>query len=159
MTRRINSQGLDIIKRFEGLKLRAYRCPAGVWTIGYGSTRDVHPGAVIAVSEAVERLGDDLKGAASAVERLVRVPLNDNEFGALVSIVFNIGAGAFEHSTLLRKLNSGDRAGAANEFKRWNRGGGRVLAGLVRRRAAENALFRDPPAHEFVSDLDRQHGG
>jgi GH24 family phage-related lysozyme (muramidase) len=96
---------------------------------------------VITQAEADERLRDDLGDAEAAVERLVTVPLNPNEHAALVSLVFNIGSGAFSHSTLLRLLNGGNRAGAARQFKRWNRGGGKVLNGLVKRRAAETALF------------------
>ena len=137
-----NQAGIDLIKRFEGVKLRAYRCPAGVWTVGVGSTRDVHAGMVITQAEADARLREDLSDAEEAVERLVNVPLNPNEHAAIVSLVFNIGAGAFSHSTLLRLLNGGDRAGAARQFKRWRRGGGKVLNGLVKRRAAETALFQ-----------------
>ena len=139
---KVNQAGIDLIKRFEGVKLRAYKCPAGVWTVGVGSTRDVHAGMVITQTEADERLREDLQDAEAAVERLVKVQLTDNEFSALVSLVFNIGSGAFSHSTLLRMLNSGDRKGAALQFKRWNRGGGKVLPGLVKRRAAETALFQ-----------------
>ena len=144
--RHINKAGLNLVKQFEGLKLRAYRCPAGVWTVGYGSTRDVHAGMVITQAEADQRLRDDLKDAEEAVERLVKVLLNDNEYSALVSFVYNVGASAFSHSTLLRMLNSIDKRSAALQFKRWNRGGGKVLKGLVRRRAAEAALFLEPVA-------------
>ena len=137
-----NAAGLDLIKRFEGVKLRAYRCPAGVWTIGVGSTKGVHEGMVITQAEADERLRDDLQDAEDAIERLVTVPLNENEHAALVSLVFNIGAGAFSHSTLLRLLNGHERIAAAAQFKRWNKAGKRVLSGLVKRRAAESALFK-----------------
>ena len=136
-----NQAGIDLIKRFEGVKLRAYRCPAGVLTVGVGSTKGVREGMVITQAEADERLRDDLGDAEAAVERLVNVPLNPNEHAAIVSLVFNIGSGAFSHSALLRLLNGGDRAGAARQFKRWNRGGGKVLNGLMKRRAAETALF------------------
>jgi lysozyme len=140
-----NQAGIDLIKRFEGVKLRAYRCPAGVLTIGVGSTKGVHAGMVITQAEADERLRDDLQDAEEAVERLVKVPLNENEHAALVSLVFNIGAGAFGHSTLLRLLNGHERIAATAQFKRWNRGGGKVLPGLVKRRAAETALFVAAP--------------
>ncbi|AFL75382.1 lysozyme [Thiocystis violascens] len=142
--RHVNAAGLALIQRHEGLTLRAYRCPAGVWTIGYGSTRDVTPGLVIDLAEADRRLRQDLRAAERAVAAAVRVPLNDNEFSALVSFVYNVGAAAFADSTLLRRLNGGQRADAARQFARWNRGGGRVLPGLITRRAAEVALFRAP---------------
>ena len=142
--RRINQAGLDLVKRFEGLKLRAYRCPAGVWTVGHGSTKGVHAGQVITPAEAEARLRDDLQDAEEAVERLVRVPLTDNEFSSIASLAFNIGEGAFASSTLLRLLNDGDHKAAAAQFSRWSRGGGRVLPGLARRRVAEAALFRTP---------------
>lgn len=142
--RKINQAGIDLIKRFEGLKLRAYTCSGGVLTVGYGSTKGVKKGMVITMTEAEERLREDLADAEGAVERLVSVPLTDNEFGALVSLVFNIGAGAFETSTLRRLLNGGQRTDAALQFIRWNRAGGRILSGLTRRRIAEAALFRSP---------------
>jgi lysozyme len=140
-----NAAGLALIKRFEGLKLRAYTCSAGVWTIGYGSTRAVRPGMVITQADADARLREDLSDAEEAVAILIDVPLSPNEFSALVSLVYNIGAGAFGSSTLRRLINSGDRKGAALQFKRWNRGGGQILNGLVKRRAAETALFVAAP--------------
>jgi lysozyme len=140
-----NAAGLALIKRFEGLKLRAYTCSAGVWTIGYGSTRAVRPGMVITQADADARLREDLSDAEEAVAILIDVPLSPNEFSALVSLVYNIGAGAFGSSTLRRLINSGDRKGAALQFKRWNRGGGQILNGLVKRRAAETALFVTAP--------------
>jgi len=134
-----------IVAEFEGLRLEAYLCPAGVLTIGYGHTGpDVFHGQVITKEEAADLLYTDLNKFRQAVVSLVDVPLNSNQFGALVSFVYNVGIGAFKASTLLRKLNQEDYEGAANEFKRWNKGGGQVLRGLVRRRAAEEALFRLP---------------
>lgn len=141
---RTNQSGIDLIKRFEGYRGRAYRCAAGVWTIGWGSTRNVRPGMSITEDEAEQRLRADLVDAENAVAKFVTVPLNDNEFSALVSLVFNIGAGAFKTSTLRRYLNEGLRQQAADQFLRWNRAGGRVLEGLNRRRAAERALFLTP---------------
>lgn len=131
----------EIVKEFEGLRLEAYKCPADVWTIGYGHTRGVIPGDVITEKEAEIFLAEDLEDAESAVNEYVEVKLNQNQFDALVSFVYNLGAGNFKSSTLLRKLNAGDYLGAANEFKRWNKAGGKVLNGLVRRRAAECNLF------------------
>ena len=135
----------DIIKRFEGCKLTAYRCPADVWTIGYGSTRNVKEGMVISEAEAFARLMMDMQEAGEAVESYVKVPLNDNQFAALVSFVFNVGAGAFRKSTMLKMINSGQYLTAAEQFNRWTKAGNQVLPGLVKRRAAERALFERKP--------------
>jgi len=141
MTKTIGKAGLDLIKSFEGLKLKAYLCPANVWTIGYGHTKTAKSGVVIDEATATQLLISDVAFAEKAVNRLVQKPLNQNQFDALVSFVFNCGEGAFRSSTLLKKLNSGDYSGAHTEFAKWNRGGGKVLAGLTRRRSAEAALF------------------
>lgn len=144
--RRINAAGLNLIKEFEGLRLKAYKCPADVWTIGYGSTGShVTPGLVITEARAEELLREDLTRFERAVDKMAS-PATDNQFAAMVSLAFNVGEGdgGFKTSTLRRKHNEGDYAGAANEFKRWNRAGGRVLAGLSRRRAAEAQLYRTP---------------
>lgn len=140
--RRISAEGLDLIKQFEGLRLKAYLCPAGVATIGYGSTGPhVRMGMTITEGEAEELLVRDVarfeKAVAAAAPKA-----SDNEFAAMTSLAFNIGEAAFARSTLLRRHNAGDKAGAADEFKRWVRAGGKVLPGLVRRRAAEAALYR-----------------
>lgn len=139
--RQINKAGLDLIKSFEGLRLKAYQDSVGVWTIGYGHTKTATPGMVISEPEAEAMLRNDLAEAQGAVERLVKQPLNDNEYAALVSFVFNLGSGNFSRSTLLKKLNAGNRKGAADQFLVWNKAGGKVLAGLTRRRQAERALF------------------
>lgn len=139
---RYHLQNLEIIKKWEGLYLEAYLCPANVWTIGYGHTKTAVPGMRITESEAEDLLRQDMEWVEEAVNRLVAVPLTQNQYDALCSFTFNVGAGALGKSTLLKKLNAGDYAGAANEFPRWNRGGGRVLRGLVNRRADEQALFR-----------------
>jgi len=145
MPRRISDAGLGLIKEFEGLRLDAYRCPAGFWTIGYGHTGpDVFRGKTITEAEADALLREDVRTAEAVVDRSVTVPLSDNAFSALVPFVFNIGATAFAHSTLLRKLNAGDVVGAADEFPKWRLSNGKVLSGLVRRRAAERALFLTP---------------
>ena len=136
---------LRLIKRFEGCKLTAYRCPADVWTIGYGSTRGVKEGMVISEAEAFARLMMDMQEAGEAVESYVKVPLNDNQFAALVSFVFNIGAGAFRKSTMLKMLNQGAYSAAGVQFDRWTKAGNQVLPGLVKRRAAERALFEKKP--------------
>lgn len=137
----INQQGLELIKKFEGCQLEAYLCPAGVPTIGYGHTRTAEIGQTVTEAEAEALLREDAKEAEEAVQRLVCVPLTENQFSALVSFVFNVGQGAFENSTLLKMLNAGATT-AANQLLRWNRGETRQeLYGLTRRRNAERALF------------------
>ena len=138
------SPSLELIKLFEGLRLEAYLCPADVWTIGYGHTKDVKRGDKITQAEADAFLELDMGWVREAVRELVTAPLNTNQEAALYSFIYNVGAGAFANSTLLRRLNNGTYLGAANEFKRWNKGGGKVLNGLIRRRTAEEALFRKP---------------
>lgn len=140
--RRINKAGLDIIKKSEGLRLKAYYCPAGVLTVGFGSTGPhVKPGMVITEAEAEQLLLDDLKRFEDAVAKACPVATS-NQFSAMVSLAFNIGTSAFAGSTLAKKHNAGDYAGAAAEFARWNRGGGKVLPGLTKRRAREAQLYR-----------------
>ena len=138
---RISQTGLDLIKTFEGLKLESYKCPAGVWTVGYGHTRTTKPHQRITEQQAETLLREDVAAFERAVEQAVTVDLAQHEFDALVSFAYNVGSGAFAKSTLVRKLNAGDKAGAAREFDRWNKAGGRELPGLARRRAAERALF------------------
>lgn len=144
--RRINAAGLEILKDAEGLELKAYVCPAGKWTIGYGSTgAHVKPGMVITEAEADVLLALDLDRFERWVERHCQ-PATDNQFSALVSFAFNLGEGALADSTLRRKHQAGDYAGAAAEFARWNKakvkGVLKVLPGLTARRAAEAALYR-----------------
>lgn len=140
--KQIGKAGLDLVKSFEGLKLRAYLCPAKVWTIGYGSTGPhVTPGKVITDAQANDLLQDDLDRFEKAVTRLVTVPLTQNQYDALVSFAFNVGISALERSTLLKRVNARLFDQARAEFSKWNRAGGRPLAGLTRRRAAEAALF------------------
>lgn len=139
--RQVNAEGLRLIKNYEGFRERAYLCPAGVWTIGYGHTGGVNEGDTVTREEAERLLRSDLRHAEGAVSRLIRVPLTDNEFSALVSFVYNCGAGALQTSTMRAHLNGGRRLAAADEFWRWCQAGGRKLPGLVRRRADERALF------------------
>lgn len=133
----------ELIKLFESLKLEAYVCPAGVLTIGYGHTGpDVKVDTKITEEQADKLLVMDvLNKAAYYVDTFVKVDLNQSHYDALVSLVFNIGGGNFRASTLLRKLNNWDYEGAAAEFPKWRKGGGKVLPGLVKRRALEQALF------------------
>ena len=132
---------VPIIKEFEGCKLKAYLCPAGVWTIGYGHTDGVKEGDEITQQEADRLLADDVHSFTAGVQRLVTSDINRNQLGALVSFSFNLGLGNLRHSTLLKLVNAGDFVGAANQFPRWNKAGGKVLAGLTRRREAERKLF------------------
>ena len=141
MVCKMQTVNYEIIKEFEGLRLEAYKCPADVWTIGYGHTNKVKQGDAITTGEAEVLLALDVQEAERAVNAYVDVDINQNQFDALVSFVYNLGAGNFKSSTLLRKLNQGDYLGAANEFERWNKAGGKVLNGLVRRRKAESNLF------------------
>jgi len=145
---RINDEGLRIIKQFEGLRLRAYLCPAHVWTIGYGHTGpDVHQGAQIDEARAEDLLRADLARVEQGVAHMTRgLGLNENQFSALVSFAYNVGLAALRTSKLLRKIHDEDFFGAGLEFPRWNKAGGRVLPGLVERRAAERALFETPLA-------------
>lgn len=144
---RTNAAGLDIIKRFEGLRLRAYLCPAGKWTIGYGHTGDVKRGDAITEHQADAILAVDVDTAERDVAELVKVELTDNEFSALVSFVFNFGRAKFAASSLLRLLNEGRKAEAAAELPKWKHAAGRVTPGLVRRRLAERELFLKGDAH------------
>jgi GH24 family phage-related lysozyme (muramidase) len=133
---------IDIIKKHEGLRLEAYMpTPNDVWTIGYGHTHTTKQGMKITAGQAESLLRKDTLWVEKAVNKLVVVPLTQNQFDALSSLVFNIGEGAFSTSTLLRLLNSGDYEGAANQFSRWNKQKGRVLNGLTRRRQEERQLF------------------
>ena len=141
---RTSQRGVDLIKRHEGLRLTAYPDPATggePWTIGYGTTTGVRPGMTISSARAEEMLQADLQRFESAVGRLVTVPLNQHQFDALVSFTYNLGEGNLRSSTLLKKLNAGDYAGAAAQFERWVTAAGEPLPGLVKRRAAERAMF------------------
>ncbi|MBT9313073.1 lysozyme [Leptothoe kymatousa] len=149
-SRQTNASGVSLIKSFEGLRLRAYQDAVGVWTIGYGTTRGVKPGQEISEAQAESLLKTDLTRFEKSIIQAVRVPINDNQFAALVSFTYNVGSGAMKSSTLLKKLNRRDVYGAAKEFPRWNRAGGRVLAGLTRRRNAEKALFLGQDYRRFL---------
>jgi len=138
-----SEKGLALTRQFEGCRLTAYQDQVGVWTIGYGHTGpDVTPGLTITEEQSKALLAKDVCGAAASVNNLVTVKLSQDEFDALVDFVFNLGAGAFRGSTMLRRLNSGDFEGAAAQFERWSRAGGVIVAGFLRRRHAEESLFR-----------------
>jgi lysozyme len=143
----INNAATALIKEFEGCKLSAYKCPAGVWTIGYGTTAGAgigvtpHDGMKITQDQADHYLNITLTNFAREISPSITQPINENEFGAFVSLAYNIGAGAFKKSSALRYFNAGDKAKAADAILMWNKAGGKVLSGLVRRRTAERALF------------------
>jgi len=143
----MTDEGLDLIKLYEGYSSSPYLCPAAHWTIGYGAiwgmdnkrvTEDHHD---INEDQADYLLRRDVKKSEIAVLRHIRVPLEDGQFNALCSFVFNLGSGALQSSTLRRKINKGDYIGASNEFKRWVFAGGRKLKGLIKRREHERLMF------------------
>ncbi|WP_353613941.1 lysozyme [Mangrovibacter phragmitis] len=142
----IDEIGLNLIKSFEGCRLTSYQDSVGVWTIGYGSTypvdgKKIGPGMKIDQETAERLLRGDVVQFEQAVNKLVKVKLTQGQFDALVSFSYNLGTRSLSTSTLLRKLNSGDYKGAADEFPKWCRAGGQILGGLVRRRNAERELF------------------
>ena len=137
-----SEKGFDLIRKYEGLQLATYVCPGGKLTIGYGHTGpDVTEGRRINVEEANALLEHDVERFERAVNELVRVPMTQGMFDALISFSFNLGAGSLKSSTLLKKLNADDLDGAANEFVKWNKAKGNVLAGLTERRKSERELF------------------
>ncbi|CDL81817.1 lysozyme [Xenorhabdus szentirmaii] len=140
----ISENGINEIKTYEGLKLKAYPDPAtgaAPWTIGYGHTKGVKPGQVITAQQAEIFLHQDLNPIYGAIQRLIKVPLTQGQFDALCSFIFNVGISNFMNSTLLRKLNSGDYQRAAEEFLKWDRADGRELPGLRVRRESEQKMF------------------
>jgi len=150
MTGRIKTgeSGLNLIKGYEGLRMTAHYAPTEEWTVGYGHTSTARHGMSVTESDAERLLRDDLSPIESLLAETVRAPLNQNEHDALISLIFNIGEENFRHSTVLRKLNAGDKLGAAAAFEMWTKahvnGELVTLDGLVRRRAAEKSLFLMP---------------
>jgi len=146
----ISQEGLSLIKKFEGCKLESYKCAAGVWTIGYGSTHGITEGMSISQERADMLLLEDVEKFEQAVNDLVEVSLEQNQFDALVSWTFNLGPANLKNSTLLKVLNSShvDWNDVPEQIKRWNKAGGKVLEGLVRRREAEALLFEGKEWHE-----------
>lgn len=139
---KISAAGLALIKSFESLELKAYLpTDKDVPTIGYGHTQFVKMGDTCTETQAEQWLREDCAWAEDCVTNGVHVDLSQNEFDALVSLVFNIGCTAFKNSTLLKLLNANDKEGAMGQFRRWNRQAGQELAGLTRRRAAEERMF------------------
>lgn len=149
--RPVNKAGIDLIKSFEGLFLKPYLDPIGIPTIGYGIIKYPSGKAVtmkdaaITEDKATEYLKHEVDLKSTAVEKMVKVPLNDNEFAALTSFAYNVGVNALQTSTLLKLLNSNaDKVAVADQFLRWNKAGGKELPGLTRRRQAERSLFLQP---------------
>jgi lysozyme len=137
----ISQEGLSLIKKFEGCELKAYRCPADVLTIGYGITKNVTEDMEITQQEADEMLNEEITEYEEYVNNMVKVPLEQNQFDALCSWVYNLGPTNLEKSTLLKLLNAGDYHLIPSQIRRWNKAGGETLTGLIRRREAESLLF------------------
>jgi lysozyme len=146
MNMKMTEEGLALIRRFEGFRSQAYRDAVGVWTIGYGHTAMAGPPTVtagqrISADEAVALLARDVQRLADGVAAVVRQPLSDQQFSALVSFAYNVGLGNFRKSSVLKAVNAGDFAAVPRRLNLWVKAGGRTLPGLVKRRAAEGALF------------------
>src|SRR5690606_5549278 len=142
----VSPSGVDLICNFEGLRLKAYDDGVGVWTIGFGTTKypngiRVKKGDTCTLDQAKAYMQNDLKSFEQTVNNTVKVPLNQNQFDALVSLAYNIGSTAFKNSTLVRRLNEGNYKAAANQFDVWVNAGGKRMQGLVNRRTTEKALF------------------
>lgn len=143
-----SNTGIELIKRFEGCRLNAYQDSVGVWTIGYGHTKNVKKGMLITQDQADKFLKEDLKVYENYVKTYVSYNINQNQFDALVSFTYNVGGGNLQKSTLLVYLNQGKITFAANEFDKWTYAGGKKLTGLVNRRKAEKELFLS----DFISN-------
>jgi len=140
-----SEKGIELIKSFESLRLKAYKCPAGVWTIGYGHTKDVKANMVISPQQAESLLREDIARVESEVNKMTAyVGLSQEQFSALVSFAFNVGIGALRGSTLLKKVRQNPQDPTIREeFCRWVKSKGATLMGLVRRRKAEADLYSD----------------
>ena len=137
-----SNEGISLIQKFEGCELKAYQCSAGVWTIGYGHTKNVIEGMTITKEQAEQMLVDELHEYENYINEYVTTALSQNQFDALVSWVYNLGPANLKASTMLKVLNSGKYEDVPAQMKRWNKAGGKVLEGLIRRREAEACLFR-----------------
>tara|TARA_Y100000310_G_scaffold130837_1_gene129949 strand:- start:178 stop:612 length:435 start_codon:yes stop_codon:yes gene_type:complete len=138
---KVSQDCIDLVKFFEGFEAKAYLCPASVWTIGYGRTRNVKEGDVVNEKQAERDLLEELEEFGHQVSSTVKVSLEQSQFDALTSWTYNLGVGNLQSSTLLKKLNSGDKNSVPSEMLRWNKAAGKVLAGLTRRREAEAKLW------------------
>lgn len=153
----ISKDLLELVKKYEGCRLQAYTDPIGIWTIGYGHTANVVPNMVITQQAADQLLTEDLEKFQKGVKQLINVPLKQCQIDALTSFSFNVGLGNLQKSTLLKKVNNSDLEGASKEFEKWNKAGGKVLNGLVKRREAEKELFLKEGAdmvHTFSVKMD-----
>ena len=146
-------KGIDLITHFEGCYLDAYKDAVGIPTIGYGHIKNVHMGMTITQEQAIEFLKEDLAEAENAVEHYVNVDINQDQFDALVSWVFNLGSGNLSASTMLKRINAKEWQDVPYQIQRWNKAGGKVLKGLVRRRAAEALLWQSKD-WKFYDDYD-----
>jgi lysozyme len=144
----ISQEGLALIKKFEGCKLESYQCAAGVWTIGFGSTNGIKEGMEISQQRADALLLEDVEVFEEAVNKAVKVPLEQHEFDALVSWTFNLGPANLNASTMLKVLNDNKKSEVPAQMRRWNKAGGETLQGLIRRREAESLLFQNEQWHE-----------
>ena len=158
-TMRYSDAGLAVTKHFEGLKLTSYQDQGGTWTIGYGHTMTARPGQTISEEQADALLRQDVRTAEECVNRAVQVPLNQNQFDALVDFTFNLGCSRLRSSTLLGHVNRSNFEGAAQEFKRWKFIGTRESAGLVRRREQNEKTFRATPAQDGADNANREANG
>lgn len=136
-----SKQGMALTEQFESCRLEAYQDQRGTWTIGWGHTLHVEAGMTCSQEQADQWLLDDVQDAANAVNQMVKIGLTQEEFDALVDFIFNLGIGNFQHSTLLADLNANDIQGVIDQFDKWDLCDGTVVAGLLRRRDAEKALF------------------
>jgi lysozyme len=163
--RKMTPAGGNLVKHFEGLlekcgdgKYKPYKCPANVLTIGLGHTnhtgRKFDASARWTYADCRDAFVEDMETFERAVRKHVRVPLTKYQFDALVSFTFNCGEGALAKSTLLKRVNAGDHKGAASEFHKWNKAGGKVLAGLTRRRASESLLYQGIPDTNYDGKAD-----
>jgi lysozyme len=141
---KLSKAGADLIKKYEGCRLTAYLCPANVWTIGWGHTGNVKKGQVITQAQADALFDKDIQRFVDGVNQAVKVEVTQNQFDALVSFAYNCGVGALQKSKLLEYVNKKQFNKASAEFNKWNKGGGKVLQGLVKRRNDEQALFDKP---------------
>lgn len=153
-----SERGVKLITEFEGFRSDAYQDVVGVWTIGYGFTKGVKAGDTITRAEAAARLRLELKEYEHGVLSACTIPPNQNQLDAFVCFAFNVGVAAFRKSTVLKKHNAGDTIAASRAFAMWNKAGGKVFPGLVRRRAAEAALYLEPCAEalESVQDMPQR---
>jgi lysozyme len=136
-------EGVALIRKFEGCELEAYQCSANVWTIGYGHTYKVEEGDACSQEDADRMLAEDLEEFEGYVKEAVKVPLKQNEFDALVAWTYNLGPSNLRSSTMLKRLNDSTFDEVPSEMRRWNKAGGEVVNGLVRRREAEALLFKN----------------